>query len=227
MKTLQLFKMSANIKTLEQGFRNASKGRIVRRDLGSVVENIGDNFANSGRRMGPGTIGKSAPKHYNMDKRLAGKMFIEGDTGKHLGKRLKMDDPIKSVKNKNAEKRGLNASMNHHELDELKEFNKHGYKGRTAIAEGVGHHSYAKILGRESNRAVTASDTATKLGTKALSRIRNQTGESKIFNSLALKNSKGEKPFKYGRDRMNRSYLKAMYKKEKNMSIADLLKEIQ
>ena len=223
-KASLLFKMAANLETLEKAWNTGRKGRFVNRDIGRINKDVGEAFAATGGKMGPATVPKRLAKEHGLPKNIGGKMYISGDSGKHI-ENLGLTDTIKSVKNRGKERRGFNATMNNHELDELKEFNK-GTK-QTDIAKGVAHHSYAKILGRESNRAVTASDTATKLGTKAMTRLRTKTGEKSVFDAIALKNSKGETPMKYGRDRMNRSYLKAMYNKEKKMDASDLVKELE
>jgi hypothetical protein len=221
MNAMMMFKSAATIEVLEKGFKAASKGKHIRKDIGQINKGIGAFFP--GGKMGPGTVPRKAAADFNVPKNLEGKVYIKGDSGKHL-EGLGLKDSIKSQKNRGKERRGLNSSMNLHEIDELKEFNKHGRKGQTLAASGVGHHSYAKILGRESNRAVTAKGTSAKLGTKAMTRLRTKTGEKDVFDKLALKDKNGKTPFKYGRDRMNRSYIKAMYKKEKNMGLQELEK---
>ncbi len=217
-----LEKTAVKISDLENGWRKINKGRLVRKDLGSVRDEVGDIFPN--RKMGPATMPKKPVDGVDRGN-IDGKFFLQGDTGKHLENLGMKAIRSKSKTNRAAERRGLNATMNMHEGDEMKAFGTG--KKQTKIAAGAGHHSYAKILGRESNRAVKAEDKETKLGTKAMTRLRTASGEKDIFNALALKDSKGKQRFKYGRDRLNRSHIKALERKEKKMEIEDVIRELQ
>lgn len=207
-----LDKSAAIIQQLEKGWRNIYKGgnRLVRRDFARVNPEMKAMASGLGGRAGPITMPKT------MEHRGAGKFFIEGKSRNVIAasqkKAFGKSTPRINAKASADQSRGANATMNMHEADEMRNFAKG--MPQTLIGQKSGHHSYAKILGPESNRFVTAQDSATKKGGRFLSKFRKASGEESRFNEFALKNSKGETPLKYGKGRMNRHYLDAMYKKE-------------
>ena len=209
-----LSKVSANIATAERAFRSATKGGShIRKDV-SKLDALKHTAITKDGRSGPRGYGASRSEFDNrIAKQFQNKIMAEGDSTAVLNKN-RSNSNMKPLGTTADEKRGLNNSVNLHEVDEKKEFTKRN-NPQTSAGKTVGHHSMSKILGRENNRHATASDKVTKAGTNSLAEYRKGSGEKELFDSLALRDKHGKTPYKYGEgNRMNRSQIKAMYRKE-------------
>lgn len=209
IRKLSFIKNAASIGTLEKAWRKIGKGRLIRKDYGSTIH--GSKLDIPGGKFGPATI----PAKGTGNTSMSGKFMIKGQNLPTLNARLRKNGLKTSKQNKDSN-RGVNATLNLHESDEMKQFAKSS-NPQTQAGQVFSHHSLAKILGPESNRLATASDAATKKGGKALKRTRKSSGEKEIFDHFSLADSKGNKPYAYGKARSSRAYRKAMYKKELGM----------
>lgn len=208
-----IFKKAATIGDLENAWRAISKGRLVRRDVGKL-EAGKELSAMVGGKVGPFTIPEASKKLLPKETHnITNKFFIEGQTRPVINRGIKMLGGKKTIKSNKDLNRGLNATANIHEGDEMRQFAKRN-NPETSAGELYGHHSISKILGAESNRLATAEDRAVKLGGRGLREFRNKSGEADNYNRLALRDKNGNQPFRYGEGRVNRRYLKELYKKE-------------
>ena len=216
---MYMLKESATIGALEKGWKATSKGKLIRRDFGSLES--GKEMASlMGGKLGPITIPTTSRKILpDSLKNLSGKFLIKGNTAGTLNDSNKAQGMrMKHIKQTPATSRGVNATTNIHESDEMKQFSKKN-NPQTMLGAQYGHHSISKILGPESNRYTNASDRTTKAGGAAMKRFRKATREKEMFDELALKTKNGEQPFKYGEGKkLNRSHREAMYKKELSIS---------
>lgn len=210
-----LTKIAATIGTLEKAWRTGSKGRLIRKDYGHF--SAGEGLANAmpTGKVGPITVTNSKEGPSEL-KKARGKFLIEGSPLKGIIKKVFKGKKGKELKVSGKAERGMNNTMNLHELDEMKNMGRTDKRNpQSQAGANFGHHSLSKVLGPEHNRAVTASDSTVKKGSKLVGKFRKVTGEAKAFNDFSLTNSKGKKPFKYGKgERITRAHKQAMYKKE-------------
>lgn len=207
-------KHAATVSELEKAWKSVSKNRLVRKDFADMPSGayLKDRIpgGKSGAITIPSSTGAALPAK---SKNLSNKFFIKGNSGT-VFKNVRKAKGVKPIAFDGETHRGLNATINNHEGDEMKQFAKKN-NPQTLAGSKFGHHSMAKILGPESNRLATASDASVKKGGKTLAEFREASGEKKLFDRYALKTKDGKQPYTYGDgNRTSRAYRKAMYKKE-------------